>query len=51
MNLTELINPTPQKRRKLKVILTESQTKRLLKKVESEKSNNQNAEESKTSKG
>ena len=46
MNLIELVNPKPQK---IKVILTEGQTKRLIKNLKKE-SNTQNAEESKTSK-
>jgi hypothetical protein len=49
MNLIELVNPKPQKIKGIKVILTEDQTKRLIKNLKKE-SNTQNAEESKTSK-
>jgi hypothetical protein len=49
-NQINSIEPNTQKNRKLKVILTESQTKTLLQSLKIEKSNTLNEQKNKTSK-
>jgi hypothetical protein len=50
MNLTELVEPKHKKSKRMKVILTEDQMKKIIETIKKEKSIKKDAEESKTSK-